>query len=467
MASISRARTPNLPAYRPAAGHAAHFLSRLDRIQDREVEYAISLYNRPEVIKAALARARLPERAERAAISIDHPLEGPFLVVTREARFVTCLGRGMRTGGLPIVTRPQLDLAWRELALLAQAEEFDSKPRLFRAQFKALLDAGGSATREQFEAVARWVPIFGPHLAAMLVDETRAQSELAIRARNIFAPHRRHEKLLRAIHECGHVLGHLNAMVGASEESGARMAKVRDAGGTPFAVSSMMFMSSPRPAWIRALWANSRWGVPLVDDIDEILSRLDTDLTLSDAMVSFGAIGVRDRDLRRAARTGLRDATSHVIPELRTFAKEQWQSLRRAFDEPETIDAVVVQAGRELYADLAVDGPDTVPAAEIPDDVARAMAMHIPVERDQLMSLGVLLLPWLARAEARDLYLPEKYARAVHKRWEMEDTLLDLALLRNPDGEVPRVRAVTQGRNERCACGSGKKFKRCCLRAVA
>ncbi|KYF83914.1 hypothetical protein BE17_43020 [Sorangium cellulosum] len=58
-----------------------------------------------------LNAATLPERAERVAISLDDPVQGPFLVVTRSGHFVTCLGRSMRAGDLPIVMRAELELS--------------------------------------------------------------------------------------------------------------------------------------------------------------------------------------------------------------------------------------------------------------------------------------------------------------------------------------------------------------------
>src|SRR5262245_55790307 len=90
-------------------GHEHHFLSRLDRVSLPHVELALSLYRDHELLRYLLAKVDLPARAERVAISLEHPERGPFLIVTREGRFVTCLGEGMRPGDLPIITRAQLD----------------------------------------------------------------------------------------------------------------------------------------------------------------------------------------------------------------------------------------------------------------------------------------------------------------------------------------------------------------------
>jgi hypothetical protein len=77
-------------------GHAEHFLSRLDRLASAEVELALELYRDPGLLRAVLQVVKLPDAAERVAISLDDSAAGPYLVVTRDGHFVTCLARGMR-----------------------------------------------------------------------------------------------------------------------------------------------------------------------------------------------------------------------------------------------------------------------------------------------------------------------------------------------------------------------------------
>ena len=35
--------------------------------------------------------------------------------------------------------------------------------------------------------------------------------------------------------------------------------------------------------------------------------------------------------------------------------------------------------------------------------------------------------------------------------------------LKNPSTDIPKMK---QGRNDKCACGSGKKYKKCCLKKM-
>ncbi|WP_437786852.1 hypothetical protein [Sorangium sp. So ce1097] len=49
--------------------HAQHFLSRLDRLPRSEVDLALELYRDPELLRAVLDAATLPERVEGMALS--------------------------------------------------------------------------------------------------------------------------------------------------------------------------------------------------------------------------------------------------------------------------------------------------------------------------------------------------------------------------------------------------------------
>ena len=107
--------------YQAGVLHAEHFLSRLDRLPRSYVDLSLELYRDPDLLRAVLDAAKLPDRAERVAISIDDPAQGPSLIVTRSGHFVTCLGRGMRPGDLPVVARAELDAISRKVIRLREA----------------------------------------------------------------------------------------------------------------------------------------------------------------------------------------------------------------------------------------------------------------------------------------------------------------------------------------------------------
>ena len=74
-------------------------------------------------------------------------------------------------------------------------------------------------------------------------------------------------------------------------------------------------------------------------------------------------------------------------------------------------------------------------------------------------------LPFVARAEASDLFLPEAWLRPFldRNRVDVEHVKEHLIRLkRGPKAPKPVVVQPKPGRNEPCTCGSGKKFKVCC-----
>ncbi len=183
-------------------GHAHHFLSRLDRVSVPHVELALSLYNDVDLLRYVLARARLPEGADRAAISLDHPERGPFLVVSRDGRFVTCLGEGMSCGDLPVVTRGQLD------GIAAKAGDlrvrFEACQRLAGAAggmgklIRRIYEAGDELSREEFVAISALHPLYTLEFVRCLYGAGEHLRE----AREVLLPHlRRSDRLKPELHD--------------------------------------------------------------------------------------------------------------------------------------------------------------------------------------------------------------------------------------------------------------------------
>jgi hypothetical protein len=171
-------------------GHATHFLQRLDRIDDRQTELALSLYRDDDLLKSVLASIELPEHADRLAISLEDPALGPFVVVTRAGRFVTCLAHGMRTG-LPLVTRERFEIAASrvqrmrdELDRLRQLRESGAESQVKRL-FRSMQQDGARFCCEDATVLARVQPLIAPTLAPevtrmlmVVVDFARALAPL-------------------------------------------------------------------------------------------------------------------------------------------------------------------------------------------------------------------------------------------------------------------------------------------------
>jgi uncharacterized protein YecA (UPF0149 family) len=101
----------------------------------------------------------------------------------------------------------------------------------------------------------------------------------------------------------------------------------------------------------------------------------------------------------------------------------------------------------------------------VPEDLARAVALGCDKDTysdDYAAGFALCSVATIARAKAEDFYLPRAVEDALRTPWTPERTeeLLGRAIRRYPRPQ-PR-RATTVGRNDPCACGSGKKHKKCC-----
>ena len=109
--------------------HAHHFLERLDRVTRAQMEVALGLYRDHEAVRHVLSHVNIPPAAERIALALDDAEEGPFVIVTREGHFVTCLAKGMRQDH-PVIPRGQVD------ALLAKVAEKRARKELAQRELR-------------------------------------------------------------------------------------------------------------------------------------------------------------------------------------------------------------------------------------------------------------------------------------------------------------------------------------------
>ena len=82
--------------------HAAHFLERLDRVTRAHTEWALNLYRDHEALAYVLEHASVTKTVERVALTIGDDVKmGPYVIVPRDGKFVTCLGQGMSPAPWP------------------------------------------------------------------------------------------------------------------------------------------------------------------------------------------------------------------------------------------------------------------------------------------------------------------------------------------------------------------------------
>lgn len=381
-----------------------------------------ALYRDPELVKSLLDGARLPEAAERVALSLDHDVEGPFIVLTREGRFVTCLGAGMRVHDLPIVTRAKLD------ATSARAQRLKDE----LARIRQVTDDGSQ-----------------------------------------FA-----QGLERAIWSCSHL-----DTISAAQQTSSLLQRGEAQCRAGVAAAALDFDWCVSAQGLRALWSVARMGKDGLHYLRHTLCKQSVLVSGIFAELALGAFAhasskLRAEAIKAMATEGVHTSAASLLgpndPQRALLAR----SIVAGLDSnPAEVDAYLLTQGRELvgrlYPQIYLSGLDLT--RSVPDAVAFGALTNQPfswfsADRPELLPLLFTMLPWLARASLGDLYLPRVWLDKLvpptglehFERWFRAAPCVAL-------GETLRRRTVVAprkvGRNEACACGSGRKSKHCCARA--
>ena len=459
-------------------GHQHHFLSRLDRVSLPQVELALSLYRDHDLLRYLLAKVELPERAERVAISLEHPERGPFLIVTREGRFVTCLAEGMHVSDLPIVTRGQLDgTAVRMADLRARIETARTLagPKGETGKLlRRIYTAGPDLSREELTGISAFQPLLEVEFCRLylgsVTDLVAARESLIKieRPRPALHPH------LRAYWDTFWTVGHL-AVLGLMNGRELLGFLPKEAG-----------LSSANLAWgavrqgilavaLRGLWGVAKIGKSQLPAYKEALVHASSHMTLIDGAMGLAGIGMRHTKLRAEVRKALGATRSFDEGPDGRYLQELHAAilsyLEVGFDQPE----VAAETQRKLGADLGFTLTRHLPAGspfrfdraeDVPDDLAMTLATNHRAEFfnnvDAILHLA-MFLPWVARAEPEQLYLPGDFLSAIRRPWAPSDTAGLIAPIRD-HYRTREPTAKAPSRQGPCPCGSGRKYKRCCDR---
>ncbi|HVK66423.1 MAG TPA: SEC-C domain-containing protein [Polyangium sp.] len=467
-------------------GHAHHFLSRLDRVSLPHVELALSLYRDEGLLRYIFDRARLPENAERVALSLDHPEEGPFLIVTRDGKFVTCLGAGMKVTNLPVLTRGQIDAIAAKVGELRERMEAAKAlagGKGVTALLRRIYEAADELSREEFVAISALQPLYGfefLHLyvrAAVELDDAR--KILLPLLRKTDKPKPVYDDALSAYWRTLWAMSHfaiLATLDGQETFPPGLIDMFGESGTFSWPTTRQGFL----PFALRGAWATARVGKPLLGKYKRFYQEAESELQNIDGALGILAIGMRHARLRAEAEKTLGAdipvkwrGTAHgkVTTAIRKLARAAAEVDR---DSPEERQASVRGLGANLWVALMQSRPAGPLRYERPEDVPEDLACAVASNTFQCYLRGsqglsnaltwlFMLTPWAARAAPEALYLPRAAIAAVHVPFRPELTLGVLRAMR--DHVAPgRRQAPPEGtaRKGPCPCGSGKKYKRCC-----
>jgi len=471
-------------------GHAHHFLSRLDRVSLPHAELALGLYNDVPLLLFILQSVRLPEGAPRVAISLDHPTNGPFLVVTREGRFVTCLGEGMSPGELPVIARGQLDGIATKVGVLrarmADALQMAGGKGGVSKLLRRIHEAGEELSREEVLAISGLQPLYAFEFLQCLFAAAGDLKD----ARDLFLRElRRADRLkpqyntaLRTYWNTFWSLGHFSVL--ATLDGWAPLERASDTMvklGENFPLSWITVREGVTSLALKGAWAVGRIGKPQLAGAKLRYRGANTQLSILDGCLGLGAIALRHAKL--SAEISKLMATGPDVGPEQIFGKfvHQVNDIAHRMihaDNIKTEDFVHAQRvlGGASWMAMTKHLPPGAPyrferIEDVPEELALCAAINVPLDFmgnvESAFNMFVAL-PWVARATPEQLYLPRAAIRARSIPWQPKDTMELLRLHeKNPIRKVHTrpVRSSGPPRQEPCPCGSGKKYKRCCEEA--
>jgi ATP-dependent protease HslVU (ClpYQ) peptidase subunit len=467
---------------RPRGGHDVHFLERLERVSAEHMEMALSLYQDPELVRHILEQVKIPDGVERVAIALGEQDPAPHAIVARSGAFVTCLAAGMVVGSAPIITWDRVEaIGERFRDLRERMRDYDRRSKRTRTGhlFSRVVTAGDSMSREEFIALSAWAPIAQGVFLKELTESLKQLDDIGRQLGHIAHPRPRDHRLLEGYWASFWAIGHWTLLLGIE---GRELYEQLNNDALGEIVGTPAFSMRHLGLALRGLWAVGRIGKPVVGAMRRAMHKASSSDRICELMLGLTVIAERNSKLRGIVDKGLavRDFAG-TTPEntklLAEYADGITGAMRHVFANPEE-----TMSGWRALGTLRVSEesekrlPEGHPLryVEVDDvlEVPELIAYPAAVESDgdpfdlstQSHSHMLMAVPWLARCEAEDFYFPENYLRATGIRRFDPDRAMTLVKRRQMlvgRGETVRHAEPRPGRNDKCPCGSGKKFKHC------
>jgi hypothetical protein len=440
----------------------------------------LSLYNDAEMLRYILGNVKLPERADRVAIALKEGLDSPCIIVTRNGKFVTCLGEGMSPGELPVINRPQLDAITNRLEKhrerIAEREKMFGQGGQTRAIVRRIYNRGNELSREEFMAYASWQPILSRHFFTYMVE----CGEQAINARQALIPILKkvdkprpgwNEKLheyWKMSYACSH-FAVLSAMGPQSAFSGEVLPNTTRP--IDSLISAFTMVDGIASMCIKGVYCISKIGKPLLSFYKSKYESADNLHDLRESVLCLMGIATRHTKLRAEVKKALLPVPPRTQPSLARYNGALAEIAANALDKPNEADIITAMTGGDLVLEVTKSQPKGAPfyfedITKIPSDIACGLCFSQTFDvSNNDGALGPLLFFAMtaACAEPENLYLPQAFIDIYRKPWKPEDTL---AMLQSYIKEIrqPLPKSKEPSRSGPCPCGSGKKYKRCCAK---
>jgi hypothetical protein len=459
----------------------------MNRASGEPADLALKMYHNPKMLRTVLRDVRRPDDGERVAVSLAPEDEGPYLVTSIKGRFVTCLAPGMSLGGLRLIPHAQLVSHIERYELnrrrLERAKEIVGEGGELKKLIARLDTMGQHISQEEILGLAgvqpaiKWeflVRLSGAQISLMnLGGRLLAHKKLDKKSEPLI------EKYWRSFWAACHYIC-LGGMTGV--QGIARAFELMQKKKPVLPLFWTLSVSGAVSIIMRLAWFVGKMGKPFFSECKRMLlsPRFPEDWLLG--LLGCMVIGQRHAKLNGQAIKAIKgcvESARDYPPSVRRLifkASSDVEVTAKTFFLPliesdvicERYIGVAKGGFFECFQNISMPEPYRWRSAEeVPPGLAlafNAQQIHSVLVNPQLLPILTASTAWLARCEAEDFYFPHDFDKRFKRKWDPEAAL---QLIRS-DHEVwgktkPITSNKTAGRNDPCPCGSGKKYKKCCM----
>jgi hypothetical protein len=210
----------------------------------------------------------------------------------------------------------------------------------------------------------------------------------------------------------------------------------------------------------RTLWASAQWGQKRFDYVKQHLADPLSTTAFVGNLLELAVIGFSHDGLFDEAKALVLGDTSRFSAELRAVLGPLQPAFERAFRSPLESLQGLEETGLRLMRSSGLRADSRFEALQ----TALLQPLNLWAPQANALTTLVLALPFIGQCLPEELYLPEAVLTALALRTPGRKAIeANVQAVRRMTVQTPVVRSPKTGRNELCACGSGQKFKRCCL----
>lgn len=455
--------------------HHTHFLSRLERASDDEVNFAFSLYYDTDFTKNIVGRfCQESGNPERVAVALSSKKNPSHVILSGSGDFITCLGPNMNLGNVPVITQHKFGGL---VKLNENAQERGAKLQAFAKTGISKADflqnfSTRNLSREQFIIIETFYPLMAKSVldcfSTLVTHSFNVSLRLQKMARRGKIRTRKDREILLDYWGTQWALGH-NLLVMYADTTLANSA-YKDIDLCFFEFGNNCTDSTCLAVIFMGLWFLSRMGYKDIPKIKRRFKTSDVPQDYLQAMLALFVLAMK----RSSYKVEVTKLLKRKIPDFSRFppadtiiVKSMQKGLIACLANPEKYLGYLKKYVASNFEKEFEHYTDSKPTREIPPNLQTLFLArnqkNFFVDEETIHDF-VSFLPWLISIEAEEFFIPKEYNELFYP-FKIEHAMQNIenVLFCDITSGLTRERKKT-GRNSPCDCGSGKKYKACCLK---